>query len=134
MDVENLQSILREYSIKPSVHRIKILEYLLKHRTHPTVDHIYRQLAPQIPTFSKTTVYNTLTLFEEKGLVKSIAIPDNQLRYDLYEKPHAHFRCRECREIMDIPMDFDVPLLDKDNFEVSSVQVFYSGLCDKCAD
>lgn len=132
MQVDKIQGILRDYSIKPSVHRIKILEYLLSNRTHPTVDKIYRKLAPQIPTFSKTTVYNTLTLFEEKGLVKSIAVPDNQLRYDLYEKPHAHFRCRQCNKIYDVPLN-DIPYLEEEGFEVYSSQVFYSGSCKKCS-
>ena len=57
MDViERLQS----HSIKPSVQRIAIMQYLMDHHTHPTVDEIYTALAPGMPTLSKTTVYNTL--------------------------------------------------------------------------
>lgn len=54
MDViERLQS----HSIKPSVQRIAIMQYLMDHHTHPTVDEIYTALAPSMPTLSKTTVY-----------------------------------------------------------------------------
>ena len=51
---------LLKYSIKPSMQRIAIMEYLMEHRTHPSADEIYTALSPSMPTLSKTTVYNTL--------------------------------------------------------------------------
>ena len=56
---------LVKYGIHPSVQRIAIMDYLIKHRTHPTVDEVYTALSDEIPTLSKTTVYNTLKLFAE---------------------------------------------------------------------
>ena len=47
---------LQNHNIKPSVQRIAIMNYLIEHRTHPTVDEIYTALSPSIPTLSKTTV------------------------------------------------------------------------------
>ena len=58
---------LQNHNIKPSVQRIAIMNYLIEHRTHPTVDEIYTALSPSIPTLSKTTVYNTLKLLSEQG-------------------------------------------------------------------
>lgn len=46
---------LQNHNIKPSVQRIAIMNYLIEHRTHPTVDEIYTALSPSIPTLSKTT-------------------------------------------------------------------------------
>ena len=54
---------LQNHNIKPSVQRIAIMNYLIEHRTHPTVDEIYTALSPSIPTLSKTTVYNTCLLY-----------------------------------------------------------------------
>ena len=48
---------LKSLGIRPSEQRIVILEYLLGHRTHPTVETIYSELSPKMPTLSKTTVY-----------------------------------------------------------------------------
>ena len=56
---------LISYNIKPSVQRIAIMDYLLAHKTHPSIDEIYLALCKDIPTLSKTTVYNTLKLFVE---------------------------------------------------------------------
>ena len=70
--MKSTQQYLSVHGIKPSVQRIAIMEYLFKHHTHPTVDEIYTELLPQIPTLSKTTVYNTLKLFVQQGTAMQI--------------------------------------------------------------
>ena len=55
---------LQNHNIKPSVQRIAIMNYLIEHRTHPTVDEIYTALSPSIPTLSKTTVLQYLETTE----------------------------------------------------------------------
>lgn len=59
---------LISYNIKPSVQRIAIMDYLLAHKTHPSIDEIYLALCKDIPTLSKTTVlmkerYHSVPLF-----------------------------------------------------------------------
>lgn len=51
----NVYEYLLSYQIKPSVQRIAIMDYLLKHHTHPSIDEIYMALCQDIPTLSKTT-------------------------------------------------------------------------------
>ena len=63
----NVYEYLLSYNVKPSVQRIAIMDYLLKHKTHPSIDEIYLALSKSIPTLSKTTVYNTLKLLTENG-------------------------------------------------------------------
>ena len=58
MHIENVGEYLKKNGIKPSVQRMKIFQYLLDHHTHPTVDDIFQNLSPEMPTLSKTTVYN----------------------------------------------------------------------------
>ena len=65
---------LLSYNIKPSVQRIAIMDYLLAHKTHPCIDEIYMALCDDIPTLSKTTVYNTLKLFVEHGAALMLTI------------------------------------------------------------
>jgi len=59
----DIGNYLKNHDIKPSYQRMKIFQYLLDNHVHPTVDTIYKALCPEIPTLSKTTVYNTLNLF-----------------------------------------------------------------------
>ena len=58
---------LSNHNIKPSLQRIAVYSYLIEKKNHPTVDMIYSDLHPTMPTLSKTTVYNTLKLFIENG-------------------------------------------------------------------
>ncbi len=101
----DIASHLSENNIKPSLQRMKIFEYLHVNRNHPTVDMIYSCLSKEIPTLSKTTVYNTLNLFVENDVAITVAIEDNELRYDSTTKDHAHFKCIKCEIIYDIEMD-----------------------------
>ncbi len=68
------KEVLKEHSIAPSLQRIKILEFLEKNRTHPTADMIYQALVDEMPTLSKTTVYNTLKAFAEKGVIVELSL------------------------------------------------------------
>lgn len=129
----NSAEILRSKGISPSVQRIAIYEYMTTHFTHPTVDEIYKDLSPTIPTLSKTTIYNTLTLFCEHNLIDSFTMDDNTARYDRNMQPHAHFKCTQCGRIFDIPLPkIETPQLE--GFEIDEMKIFYSGICEHCKE
>ena len=79
---ENLKQELKKKNISLSYQRLKVLEYLTQNRCHPTVEQIFTELQKDIPTLSKTTVYNTLRILAEAGLVKVITIDERESRYD----------------------------------------------------
>jgi len=80
MHIENVGDYLKKNGIKPSVQRMKIFQYLLDHHTHPTVDDIFQNLSPEMPTLSKTTVYNTLNIFVSNNIIQEIIIEENEVR------------------------------------------------------
>ncbi|MDR0844905.1 MAG: transcriptional repressor [Tannerella sp.] len=124
---------LSEHGIKPSVQRAAIMSYLLKYRTHPTVDEVYRKLLPQIPTLSKTTVYNTLNLFVEQGVAVQLDIDERNVRFDGTMEPHAHFRCKKCGCIVDVPFpEVRQILCQKRDFTVEDISVNVKGICKAC--
>jgi len=114
--------------------RTAVMNYLLNNRTHPTVEEIYLALSPMMPTLSKTTVYNTLNLFVERGAIRSLAIDEKNARYDIDISAHAHFLCSTCGAVKDIynvkPEVFQLP--ENDEFIIQSVEVSYSGICNEC--
>ena len=122
------------YSIRPSVQRTAIMEYLMNHKTHPTVEEIYLALNPSIPTLSKTTVYNTLNLFSEKGAVQVLTIDDKNARYDADVSKHGHFYCRSCGKVHDVfnmkPEAYVIPY--NEDFLVDAIEVSYYGTCKAC--
>ncbi len=132
-NIEDVGEYLKSHEIKPSYQRMKIFEYLIVNRNHPTVDMIYQALVKDIPTLSKTTVYNTLNLFVEKKIATVIVIEENETRYDADINIHGHFKCQQCGEVYDIDIDMDkidISILDK--FQINEHHLYFKGICEKC--
>ena len=127
----NARETLTKHGIRPSVTRLSIMEYLLSVRTHPTVEEIYEKLHFDIPTLSKTTVYNTLKLFSEEGIIKLLTIDNAQVRADGFNDTHGHFLCTSCRKLFDFPITELAKECLKD-FDVKTREVYYTGLCKNC--
>lgn len=132
----NVYEYLISYNIKPSVQRIAIMDYLLKHKTHPCIDEIYMALCKEIPTLSKTTVYNTLKLFIEHGAAKMLTIDEKNACFDGDMSAHAHFQCRACGKIYDLPMETKDPEIEKltqNGFITEETHLYYKGICPECS-
>ncbi len=132
--LDTLKDILLSKDIKPSVQRLKILEYIIESKSHPSVDEIYTALSPFIPTLSKTTVYNTVNQLTEKGVLTIVKSDPGEARYDYFDKPHSHFKCRICGKLYDIFTDeknvFDIK--EVEGHKVERVYLCYEGICKNC--
>ncbi len=129
----NVTKFLVENKIKPSYQRMSILEYLIKYKTHPTVDEIHQKLVVEIPTLSKTTVYNTLKLFVEKGIVLLINIEDNETRYDADTSAHGHFKCVKCNKIYDFSFNnADIVVDELKQYIIQQTHLYIKGICLIC--
>ncbi len=135
MRIENVGSYLKEHGIKPSLQRMKIFQYLLEHRSHPTVDEIYKNLVDEIPTLSKTTVYNTLNIFVESNIANVVIIEENEARYDAKIDTHGHFKCKVCGKIKDFDIDISELDLDKlGNVAIEETHFYLKGVCNDCLE
>jgi Fe2+ or Zn2+ uptake regulation protein len=129
------KEIFKEKGISPSYTRTRIYDYLETNRVHPTVDEIYQSLKEELPTLSKTTVYNVLKLFMDKEMVVLVNMNGNETRYELNDHAHSHFRCVKCGTIYDLP--HIKPTYSTDNlkgFTVTSEEVNLEGICPNCTE
>lgn len=136
MERKAAYDLLTEHGVKPSVQRLAVMEYLLTHRTHPTADEIHSALIHTIPTLSKTTVYNTLKLFVEHKAAIMLTIDERNAKFDVDTKDHAHFLCKKCSRVYDLPIDVlhlaqstKVP----DGFRIEEVDLYLRGICKACS-
>lgn len=130
---DNITEVLLKNNIKPSYQRIKVLEYIVERRNHPTVDEIYNELVKDIPTLSKTTVYNSLDIFIEAKLVKVVFSEDNEARYDIAIPNHGHFKCQCCNTVYDFSIDTNnLYSNDLNDFKINEKNVYFKGICPKC--
>jgi Fur family peroxide stress response transcriptional regulator len=130
---DDLKEKLKKKNINLSYQRLKVLEYLTQVRTHPTVDQIFTDLQKDISTLSKTTVYNTLRVLVQAGLVRVITIEDNETRYDIDVRDHGHFKCESCGKIYDFNIDMNSLIVkDLNNFKIDDKNVYFKGICPQC--
>ena len=131
--MKRTKEILITKGFKPTFQRLRILEYLQKHNNHPTVEMIYENLVQDIPTISKTTIYNTLNALVEKGIVCAITITGTGTRYDFKTFPHHHFLCRRCGKVIDV--DIECPYVKKgqiDGHKIEELHGYFKGICKEC--
>jgi Fur family ferric uptake transcriptional regulator/Fur family peroxide stress response transcriptional regulator len=127
---------LLEFDVKPSLQRMAIMEFLMNNLIHPTADTIFNNLYPLMPTLSKTTVYNTLKLLEEHGAILALNIEEKNVRYDADIREHAHFKCKLCGAVHDLPVKGidNLQMERPGDFVITECQIYYKGHCEKCKE
>lgn len=130
----DLKKELIDAGIRPSVQRLAIYEYVKVNRTHPTADVVYDALRDELGSLSLTTVYNTLKLFVDAGLIAMLTIDDTFRCFDGDTSCHAHFRCENCGRIVDLKMRKDfLSLVDcLDGYDIKDAQLYLKGVCPLC--
>ena len=134
MKIEEVHKHLKSHGLRPLPHRVAIMKYLLERFNHPTIEMIYNDLLPTIPTLSKTTVYNTIKSFCEKKAVNALYIDEKNVRYEAHIHIHAHFRCKKCGVIHDIPLEKGdiAPFRGPPDLHPEETHIYFLGRCDKC--
>lgn len=132
----NLEDRLKNRDIRPTAMRILVLKYFIEESNCASLN----ELELQLDTADKSTLFRTLTTFEQNGLIHKIEDGTGVSKYGLCvencdcstEFQHYHFHCMNCNETfcMDAlrPKHFDLPK----GFQVKSANLVLQGLCSNC--
>jgi Fur family iron response transcriptional regulator len=93
------------HSILPTPQRLEVAAVLLRKPQHLSADQIISRLRDLGSKVSKATVYNSLKLFGDQGLIKECLVDPERRFYDSTTTPHHHFYNADTGELSDIPMD-----------------------------
>jgi len=122
-------SILRDQGINPSAQRVAVAEYILHTDEHPSADEVWTRVRKRFPHVSRATVYNTLNLFVEKGLLRQLVLTEGRVVFDPKIEDHHHLIDEESGRIHDVPWEAikisNTPKLD--GFEVREYHVVMRG-------
>ena len=102
---DRLSELLSARGVFPTPQRLDIAEVVLAKPQHLSADQIIVRMRRMGSRVSKATVYNTLNLFCERGLLKTVEVDPSRLFYDSTIDPHHHFFDVETGELVDIPLD-----------------------------
>src|SRR5262245_4267818 len=115
---------------------LAIYQVLASDPSHPGAQDIYRRIKPNIPSLSLGTVYRTLELFEEQGLINRVHAFSDQARFDANLDAHHHLVCVQCRRVMDFEDQrlAALPIQESNlqGFRVLSHRIHLVGLCESC--
>jgi Fe2+ or Zn2+ uptake regulation protein len=122
-------ALLRQHGIRPTPQRLAVAQAALAGKGHPSAEDVLGRVRRRHPTVSRATVYNTLNLFVEKGLLKQQWLTEGNAVFDAEVHPHHHFIDNQTGEICDVPWEFLRVTGEKSlrEFEVTEVQVVLRG-------
>jgi Fur family iron response transcriptional regulator len=119
-----------KYGILPTAQRLEVAGILLAKPQHLSAEQIIDRLRINGSGLSKATVYNTLNLFRERGLVNECLVDPERRFYDSTTEPHHHFYNMDTGELTDIPQQNiqisglpDLP----DDFHIDGIEVVIKG-------
>jgi len=120
---------LEHHGIQPSAQRVAIANYVLCTDEHPSADEVWKKVQQSFPMVSRATVYNTLNLFVDKGLLRELVLTEGRLVFDANTERHHHFIDEDTGKIYDLPWDLvKVSRVDRlEGFAVKDYQVLLRG-------
>lgn len=98
-------ALLRSHDINPTSQRVEIARMLFSRCEHLSADDVYALVNGESACVSKATVYNTLGLFAERGLIREVIADPTRVFYDPNTAPHHHFYDTSTGKLMDIPAE-----------------------------
>lgn len=135
--INHCKDVLRQAGIKLTHQRIEIFREIAQTIEHPDAETVYNGVRTRIPTISLDTVYRTLVLFTDLGLISSLKEPHERMRFDANMQTHHHFVCTECGMIRDfVSTELDtlsIPNSVQEFGTVRQTHVEVRGLCWSCA-
>jgi len=131
--LDSFKNRMKAKKIKPTFIRLKILDYLEKNKSHPTAEAIYKTLEKEIPTISRTSVYNTMNVFYEKRLITPLFITGLEARFDSNLSPHHHFLCEKYGQIIDLDIECNYFKKWKvKGHRIAELHGYFKGTCREC--
>jgi Fur family transcriptional regulator, ferric uptake regulator len=137
---EKLLKQLHGNGFRLTPQREMVLHVMHDISNNATIDEIYARVSVLSSAVDLSTVYRTLDLLENFGLVSSFKLGDGQRHYELLSLHHSHFHllCRNCGSLVAID-DLELqPLRDvlaqNHGFQMQLDHLVIPGLCKTCQD
>lgn len=132
-----LRDVLKQRGMRMTPQRQLILEAIAASKGHMSAEGLYQQVAPRFPDVNISTVYRTLEVLEELGLLRHTHFHDGVSRYHLAtETEHQHLVCRRCGGETQLDLDILQPmaqaLRDRYGFEADLAHTAIVGVCRAC--
>jgi len=135
--INQFKEALRRSGVKLTHQRLHIFHEVARSGEHSDAETIYKGVRKRVPTVSLDTVYRTLWLLLDLGLITTLGPPRDRIRFDANMSPHHHFVCTRCgmtRDFYSKELDrLKIPDGVKTLGSAERTQVEVRGLCLRCS-
>lgn len=140
-DIKKLKEDLKQKGYKLTPQRRAIVDTIIAGKgSHLTAEEIYDEVKKLCPEIGLATVYRTIILLEEIGLIYKLDLNDGCSRYELANKDevhrHHHLVCNKCGSVIEVQDDLlenlETEIEKKYNFKIKDHSVKFFGLCSEC--
>jgi Fur family transcriptional regulator, peroxide stress response regulator len=129
-------SVVPGQQFRNTTQRAEVLEEVRRSQSHLTAGEIFERVRRRDPRIAYGTVYRTLHLLAEHGLIQELTFADQASRYDGRVERHDHVHCLECGVLLDVDVPVALMALhvaaEQSGFDVSSHHTVFSGRCPVC--
>jgi len=136
-DDAELAALLRERGLRATSQRVVMHRLLRDRNRHVSAEELLSDAGERLPGVSLPTVYATLELFEQLGIVRRVNGGGGTLLWDTRSDAHHHMICSNCGRVedMETPVDLDKArrTAARSGFQPDRAEVVVSGLCASCA-
>jgi len=134
---EQLSTALRERGMRVTPQRVVVHRALRELDRHVTADELLDAVGDRLPNVSLPTIYATLDLLEELGMVRRVQRAGTTL-FDPRTDSHHHLICTSCGSIEDLDSDLDTGKLERaaarHGFEPERIEAVVHGRCARCRE
>lgn len=135
--LERFTEAVKAANVKLTHQRLEIFREIAASLDHPDAESVYKNVRKQLPTVSLDTVYRTLWLLNNLGLISTLGLRRENVRFDANLGRHHHFVCTRCGLTRDIESDREpepkVPASVKALGRVERTMIEFQGICSQCA-
>jgi Fur family peroxide stress response transcriptional regulator len=134
--LDHLKAVTKEAGVKLTHQRLEIFRELAGSEEHPDAETIFRAVQQRMPTVSLDTVYRTLWMLNDLGLVTTLGPQRGGVRFDANLDQHHHYVCVRCGLVRDFESEelngLHVPDAVKQLGSIVDAHVEVRGLCARC--
>lgn len=131
------ESAARDAGVKLTHQRLEVFREVASSLTHPDAESVFRAVRRRLPTVSIDTVYRTLWMLNDLGLITTLGPRRESVRFDANLEQHHHYVCVRCglaRDFESRELDaLSVPAAVQEFGHVITAQVEVRGVCRRCA-
>jgi Fur family ferric uptake transcriptional regulator len=132
-----IAGLLRQKGQRPTPQRMMILSVLAEHGGHLPAEAIYEQVRRQYPSINLSTIYRTLEMLRDQGIVSETDLGGGVRQFELLDRPHHHLICLHCGQMADLDAATLAPLRERlladYGFHARLDHLAIFGVCRACA-